>query len=1168
MLPEGARFDRAAQVFGHAADGSHGVTAMVADECQRGGTAQGRRCVGPDDAEQPLARRRGLQVGKPFDGGEPDGAVLVVIVGGGGEWIEELPLAEHAAEAQQGAAHLRARPGGQGEPEQAGMIALERELALAHGGGQRGGDVRSGGRLEAAVEKLIVNGGDHCRIVGAQRQAEPWAGAIGGQRLGHQAPDRVDAALGRKVGQGEVQGGFAAIERQPPVHQRGQPDVAAIPEIQPKRVVEKPVGRLIKRAQGEVHGLVAVDPGEQPDRFDADPRVRVGDGGGKQFERGLAAGLREPIAQHADGGGADFRGFVGDDPLEQGEVRRVVALGDPERGEALAAAGIRRRERLAEIGRGPALVENRGRLLALVAVAADEQRHQLGAGERGEIADRGNRRAAAADPPDPAVLAVAAGITEIDFTVVDDRVRPVGNVEGAVRADFHIDRPEVDVVGAHQIVRLLGAEAGSFIGDGEPDDALGAEVAGDHAALPIIREMRRLDDFQAAELRVAAGADAAEDALGAGVGEIHCAGDTPVDAGTAGTVGDERLAVAVELVAPRVAPAVEDGLDPFRAGVEAHDAAAAQAQQAVRRLGVGAGVDALVHPDAAVRAAPQRVQVVVGVLGAEPAEHAAHVVGLAVAGGVGEVEQIGALADVATAVAGENAGGNEQALGKDGGGIGLTVAGGVAENDDFVVGGLADFDLRVNLRAGDPQVAVGVEVHLGRLVEQRVFRPQGDFIAVGHREPRVRLGRLGGEGGLGAGRRLGLGGGRRVERAERRDAGVGFGDELVEAVDFPGVAALFGFAEAEDVGHVGGSRAVEEPVVFTQDGRAQGLGRGAFVPRDGAPAEAALDFAGRRLVAAAVEVDAVVAQAGQAREAVERDERDLPCGGDVAQRAVDFGQGGAVVADGGGVVRFPRAEKPRRRPEDEKPGRAVAAGRRVQQAFEVAAEFSSRLPAGERGGHAVAGHQHARAIGCQLGFQLAPAFVLRLAAGLQRAEPGPRRPGRGVGTPAEVAEGDRAVGEAGGGGQLDPAFVLLALDEGVADQGDAVAVLEFEDGFGCEGVGDGEQGRNQESEDHDSLIMPASVRGTSTAVTPTKECGRLAHKRSERIARRSDLKRRSRPRCSGTAGAAGEWEANDPVRARRNGLSGPPFSTHSPVPLSGGTLTILHKIESVCRNMR
>ena len=63
------------------------------------------------------------------------------------------------------------------------------------------------------------------------------------------------------------------------------------------------------------------------------------------------------------------------------------------------------------------------------------------------------------------------------------------------------------------------------------------------------------------------------------------------------------------------------------------------------------GVDGLVHVNVPVVTPAQRVQIVVGILGAETGKHDALFVGLAVAVGVFEIKQLMAGGDVTSAIA-------------------------------------------------------------------------------------------------------------------------------------------------------------------------------------------------------------------------------------------------------------------------------------------------------------------------------------------------------------------------------------------------------------------------------------------------------------------------------------------------------------------------------------
>ena len=105
----------------------------------------------------------------------------------------------------------------------------------------------------------------------------------------------------------------------------------------------------------------------------------------------------------------------------------------------------------------------------------------------------------------------------------------------------------------------------------------------------------------------------------------------------------------------------------------------------------------------------------------------------------------------------------------------------------------------------------------------------------------------------------------------------------------------------------------------------------------------------------------------------------------------------------------------------------------VEQAGEVCAECFRITPAGQRGGGAVAEHDHIRFVFGQLFQKLAPAFSRRFEARLEEAEPVAGITGGRVRAPAEIPKRDIAIGKLRGRGEFDPTGVLLALDEAVAE---------------------------------------------------------------------------------------------------------------------------------------
>src|SRR3954466_3943850 len=99
------------------------------------------------------------------------------------------------------------------------------------------------------------------------------------------------------------------------------------------------------------------------------------------------------------------------------------------------------------------------------------------------------------------------------------------------------------------------------------------------------------------------------------------------------------------------------------------------------------------------------MQVVMGVLRSETAQHGAPHIRFTVAVGVLEMQQLGALRDVHSAVSNLEAGGDQESIRKNGRLVGVARAGRVLEHDDFVSGGLARLDLRIELRARNPETS-------------------------------------------------------------------------------------------------------------------------------------------------------------------------------------------------------------------------------------------------------------------------------------------------------------------------------------------------------------------------------------------------------------------------------------------------------------------------------
>src|SRR5262249_21153150 len=151
------------------------------------------------------------------------------------------------------------------------------------------------------------------------------------------------------------------------------------------------------------------------------------------------------------------------------------------------------------------------------------------------------------------------------------------------------------------------------------------------------------------------------------------------------------------------------------------------------------------------------VQDVVRVFRAEAGKDDSLVIRLFARPAGAQVNKFGTIGDVCPAVTRLDTCGNQQPVGEDGGLVRLAVAVGIFEDNDLVVGNLPRLDLRVDLAGGDPQAALGVEVHLNRLGEERVGGEEVDLEPFGEDEALALQFRIG-VGDLGVG--LGEGDGR------------------------------------------------------------------------------------------------------------------------------------------------------------------------------------------------------------------------------------------------------------------------------------------------------------------------------------------------------------------------------------------------------------------------
>ena len=378
---------------------------------------------------------------------------------------------------------------------------------------------------------------------------------------------------------------------------------------------------------------------------------------------------------------------------------------------------------------------------------------QLGQPELVEDDARRRRPALGRHAPDPAADLVAARITERRLVVADDGVEPVGDVERAVGAGADVHRAEARVRRRDQRRQRGQLEARAIVLGTEHHDGVVHEPIRHDAALERIRHRLGADDLDAAEFLALR-----PDALMVELVVRHDQGRCEVVDAVPVAGEEERSTPIVEGETPGIVrrhAVAEEGIEPELVWAQPPHAGFVELHEAVGSFHPRHRVQALAEEQFAARAPRERVDRLVRVAGAEAAQDDLPLVGLPVAVGVDEVQQLVGVADKKPAVEELDARRDQESVGEDGRLVRAAVAVGVLQNDDLVVRFLAGFQLGIDRAGRDIRPAAWIEPDLDRFRHAVEFGGEEvDLETVGDlegRELRGRIVRVGfrGEGGDG-----------------------------------------------------------------------------------------------------------------------------------------------------------------------------------------------------------------------------------------------------------------------------------------------------------------------------------------------------------------------------------------------------------------------------------
>ena len=190
-----------------------------------------------------------------------------------------------------------------------------------------------------------------------------------------------------------------------------------------------------------------------------------------------------------------------------------------------------------------------------------------------------------------------------------------------------------------------------------------------------------------------------------------------------GSIGDEVLAPAVDIVAPGVGEAVGDeDVKLLRPRLVSEEARLFETPWTIRSLDLGVVEGSFLPVEGPARIPGEGVHGVVRVGGVKAVDDDLADIGLVVAVGVLEEHHVRLLGDIDAAVSQLDTRGNVQAVGENDLLVGLAVAIGILKDQHLsFTGGPGDTSDRWH--GGDPEPALGVEGHLHGLLRGREIPP-------------------------------------------------------------------------------------------------------------------------------------------------------------------------------------------------------------------------------------------------------------------------------------------------------------------------------------------------------------------------------------------------------------------------------------------------------------
>ena len=239
--------------------------------------------------------------------------------------------------------------------------------------------------------------------------------------------------------------------------------------------------------------------------------------------------------------------------------------------------------------------------------------------------------------------------------------------------------------------------------------------------------------FEAAVLRLA-GIHPRENAGGAGRGHEHRPGEDKVHPLETGPVTHEALSPVVKDVPPWIDKPFHEDFETSRLRPEMPHAPTEQAPHPVGSFDMAVNVDRLVEPEHPLGTEAEGMNEMVGVLGAESAQHNLPQIGPTIAVGVLEEENLRRVRHVGPSIAGDHRRGDVESPGEAGGLVRGAIPVGILQDQHLIIFLLPRSDHGVHRAAHQPETPRRIPVHLDRLGNHRIGGEEVDLHARGQFE--------------------------------------------------------------------------------------------------------------------------------------------------------------------------------------------------------------------------------------------------------------------------------------------------------------------------------------------------------------------------------------------------------------------------------------------------